>query len=139
MTGLTLWKDQEIERLRRDVDRIFRLWCGNLRVSMAPLVTDTPFRTDLSETEDALILTARLPGMRREDVTLSVMESTLTIDAKHADQTGDETAGYFFQTIHLPRSVDTDRIEASFRGEVLRIVMPKRKLHRKVGITIQVK
>ena len=139
MTGLTLWKDQEIERLRRDVDRIFRICCGTLRVSMTPLVTDTPFRTDLSETDDALVVIARLPGIRREDVTLSVTESSLTIDAKHADGAVDETTGYFFQTIRLPRSVDTDRIEASFSEETLRIVAPKRRQHRKEGIKIQVR
>ena len=148
MTGLTLWKDQEIERLRKDVDRIFRRCCGTLRVSMSPLVSDTPFRTELSETDDMLIVTATLPGIRREDVDISVTENRLTIDAKRADQTVDETSGYrrvteasktFFQNIRLPRSVDIDGIEASFKGDVLRIVIPKRKQRRKEGITIQVK
>ncbi len=148
MTGLILWKDQEIERLRKDVDRTFRRFCRDLRVPIAPLVADTTFTTDLSETDDALIFTATLPGIHREDMTISVTENTLTIEAKSADQIVEETSGYrrvteqaktFLKNIRLPRSVDIDRIEASFNEDVLKIVMPKLRKSRKTGVHIPVK
>ncbi len=147
MTGLIIWKDQEIGRLKRDIDRIFRRCYRDLRVPMAPLVPDTPYRTELSETPDALILTATLPGIDREDIHITVTGNTLTLEAKSADQTVDETSEYrrvtdqaqrFFQNIRLPQLVDTDRIEASFTDDLLKITMPKFKPRLKEGISIQV-
>lgn len=148
MTQLIFWKDQEIDRLRKDIDRTFRRCCRELRVPMAPLMADTPFPADLSETDDALIFTVTLPGIRREDMNISVRENTLTIEAKSTDQTVEEASGHrrvteqaktFFQNIRLPRSVDIDRIQASFKDDVLKIVMPKLKQGRKQGVPIQVK
>jgi len=148
MTALIFWKDQEIDRLRRDIDRIIRRCSRDLRVPLAPLTPDRPFPMDLSETDDALVLTAALPGIRREDMTISVTQDTLIIEAKSADQTFEEASGLrrvtehsktWSQKIRLSRSADTDHIQASFKDEVLTILIPKRKQSRKERITIQVK
>ena len=103
---------------------------------------------ELSETDDALVLTAALPGIRREDMNITVTEDTLTIEAKSADKTVEETSGYHritdqakmvFQNFRLPRSVDVDHIQASFKDDVLTIVLPKRKQSRKESVSVQVK
>jgi len=115
---------------------------------MTPLVSDRPFPMDLSETDDALVLTVTLPGIRREDMNISVTEDALTIEAKNADQTLEETSDFrrvtkqaktLFQEIRLSRSVDIDHIQASYKDEVLTITIPKLKQSRKEGVTIQVK
>ena len=148
MTTLIFWKDQEIDRLRRDIDRIFRRCYRDLNVPMDSPAVDTSFPMDLSETDDALVLTAALPGIRREDMNITVTEDTLIIEAKSAEQTVEETSGFrrvteqaktVFQNIRLPRSVDVDHIQASFKDGVLTIVMLKRKHSRKDSVSIQVK
>ena len=114
---------------------------------MTPFASDRLFPMDLSETDEALVFTAVLPGIRRDDMTILVSEDMLTIEAKRADQTLEETsdlrraaeqATTLFRKIRLPRSVDIDQIEASFKDDVLTIIIPKLKPTRKQGITIQV-
>jgi HSP20 family protein len=114
---------------------------------MAPLAAARPFPMDLCETDDALVLTATLPGIRREDMTVSVTEDTLIIEAKSAGQTHEKTSGLrhvseqsqtLIQKIRLSPSVDIDHIQASYKDDVLTIILPKRRQPRKAGITIQV-
>ena len=66
MPGLIIWKNQQVDRLRKDMDRMFdRLW-GEFGLSTLPrAVRDFP-SFDLSETEDSVIVKAEVPAMIRE-------------------------------------------------------------------------
>jgi HSP20 family protein len=102
---------------------------------------------DLSETGDALTLTAQLPGMKREDIQITVTENALTISGKAASETVEEGAGHrrvssssrtFSRTISLPPGVNVDQIEATYKDNVLNILMPKRdpgeRRHKSIDI-----
>jgi HSP20 family protein len=79
MPGLIIWKNQEIDRLKRDMDRLFaRLW-DDFCIPLFPRgYREAPF-IDLSETEDRLILRAEIPGVTPEDLDISITDGTLTI------------------------------------------------------------
>ena len=89
---------------------------------------------DIHEEGDHLILSAELPGMRREDIDVSVENGTLTIrgDRRRDPRVSEESSvrierhyGVFSRSFSLPTAVDTESIQASYREGILRLVLPK--------------
>jgi HSP20 family protein len=146
MPGLILWKNQEIDRLRRDIDRLFdRLW-DDFRVPAPLRIAGRVPSMALSETENALIFKAEIPGVNPEDIDISIREDMLTIqgDVKE-DQLDDSEGyqkrkrryGYFSRTIQLPCRVLMDDVDATYKDGILNIVMPKCKAEaREVKIRV---
>jgi len=89
---------------------------------------------DIRTTEDALVIEAALPGVRPEDVTISVLGDTLTLTAtSHVDRT-QEKGGYhlrevrrgrFSRTVALPSGLKTDGAVATFEHGILHLAFPK--------------
>jgi HSP20 family protein len=137
MPGLTLWKQQEIDRMRRDMDRLFtRLWDDFGISHHLPRITrDVPV-LDLSETEDNLVIRAEIPGMDPEDMDISVTEDRLHIKGEMRRESvnkGDDyhrverRYGSFSRDIQLPCRVMKEEVTATYKEGVLTIVMPKCK------------
>ncbi len=92
---------------------------------------------NVEETRDELVLTAELPGMRREDVEIELENNVLTLSGQKEEtrtQGGEEERrfhlwerrwGSFQRSFTLPRTVRGDEISATFQDGVLRIHMPK--------------
>lgn len=89
---------------------------------------------DMAQTDDVLIVKAEVPGLRAEDIELSVQDGTLSIsgDKKDTAEQSDEhyyhverRYGNFHRTIPLPSDVDASEIEAECADGVLTITLPK--------------
>jgi HSP20 family protein len=89
---------------------------------------------DIRETGDTLSLLVELPGLKREDVEITLENHVLTIrgerkfekDVKEEDYHRIERAyGAFMRSFTLPRNVEIDRVKAGFEDGVLRIDLPK--------------
>ena len=91
---------------------------------------------NLFEKEGRLFLTAEVPGMRKEDIEISLDNRTLTISGKKEPEKEEKGATYylkespdgggFSRTLQLPAEVDPDRIEAKVKDGVLIIMMAKK-------------
>ena len=89
MLELTIWKNQEIDRLRRDMDRLFaRLWDDFGMPSFPRIAKDIP-SIDLSESEDKLIINVEIPGINPEDLDISVTEDRLHITGEMKQESVD--------------------------------------------------
>ena len=148
MVGLIIWKNQEINRLRRDMDRLFtRLW-DDFGVPLFPRQTrQLPF-LDLSETEDTLILKAEMPGVNPNDIEISIKENILSIRGEMKQEFIDNDEDYhrmerrygsFSRNLQLPCKVSIDEVDAVYKKGVLTIVMPKCKAEEHRDIRILVK
>ena len=135
MTELILWKNREIDRLRRDIERTFRRCCAGFGVPSTLMEFSEGISVNLSETDEALVLTAKLPGMEPENLDISVTDNALTLKGvtkEEATQVNDsyyrieKRVGSFSRTISLLRRVKVDEIEATYQDDVLEITMPKR-------------
>jgi HSP20 family protein len=134
-----------LEELTRIQDRINSLFEqalltseleGGLPGTWAPTV-------DVLETEDAYLLFAELPGVRRDDIQLQVRDRRLELSGRR--QTLGENRNFlrmersygpFRRTFDLGEPVDVDGIAAFFEAGVLRVQIPKRKAGDiQVGIT----
>jgi HSP20 family protein len=89
---------------------------------------------DVRELEDRFEVTMDLPGIDPEAVTVTFEDGSLSISGKRefSAEQKDETwhriersFGTFARTLRLPRTVDADRIEASFDKGVLTVAVPK--------------
>jgi HSP20 family protein len=88
---------------------------------------------DLVDQDDKVVVKAALPGVDRDEVTLSVLGDTLTIAGeKKLPATEDVTYirherphGTFRRLVDMPYSVDQSKITATYKDGVLTITLPK--------------
>jgi HSP20 family protein len=89
---------------------------------------------DVFEKEDRFIVKAELPGMKDDDIDVSVIGDTLSIKGEKKTETEvkeedyyrcERSYGSFYRSILIPSNVDADKIEASFDDGVLEIALPK--------------
>jgi HSP20 family protein len=136
---IMLWGDQ-LPDIRLFDDRFDRLIERAFRREMW-----TP-ATDVYETEDKVVVTVELPGMKAEDVEVSVEDSTLTISGRRefSDEVKEEhyhrierRHGSFSRAITLPPQVDTATVDAGFADGVLTVEVPK--VEKATSRTIEIK
>ncbi len=91
---------------------------------------------DVIETPDALKLKAALPGVDAKDVNIELHDNLLTISAQRRREEKVETDSYhwieqqygsFHRSISLPRTVDTEKIGASYNDGLLELTIPKKE------------
>jgi HSP20 family protein len=102
---------------------------------------------DIAETENDLVLTADIPGLKLEDIDIRLENGTLTIsgerkfegDEKHgAWHRVERSYGSFQRAFSLPDSVDIDKVEASYQNGVLQVVLPKKEMAKPKQIKVSV-
>ncbi len=103
---------------------------------------------DVFEKGDNFVVKVELPGMKQEDVDVSVSDDTLTIkgerkpesSVKDEDYYRSEIAyGSFYRSIALPSSVDTKNIEAVYEDGILRVTLQRAAGAKPKKVNIQVK
>ncbi len=91
-------------------------------------------RVDVAEKGDDIVVTAEIPGLKREDLDISMTNDVLTLRAEQSSESEREQAGYhrreimrgsFVRQIRLPCAVDVDRATADYRDGMLTVTMPK--------------
>lgn len=89
---------------------------------------------DVAETEHGYLVRAELPGVAKEDVSITIEDGVLTLagekkrEEEHADKSWhrvERSYGAFQRTLTLPKGVDGDKAEAVFKDGVLTIELPK--------------
>ncbi len=103
---------------------------------------------EVMEKDDKFLVRAELPGMKKEDIDVSVTGDTLTIKGERKAESevkeenyyrSERVYGNFFRSISLPTSVDTKKIEASYKDGILEIGLPKAPEVQPKKIEISVK
>jgi len=101
---------------------------------------------DIAEKDDSIVVRVELPGLKAEDIELSVDRNMLTISGEKKDeseQAGENSYhverryGKFARTISLPSEVDTDRIEATQHDGLLTVTLPKSEAAKPKKITVK--
>jgi HSP20 family protein len=117
---------QAMDRLFDDDYRPFRWMSGGVDGPALPL--------DVTTTDDALTIEAALPGIKPEDVDITVENGTVRISGKTADERTSEEGSYvlqeirrgnFSRTVTLPTGLEPDKATASFEHGILRLEIPK--------------
>ncbi|MDY6974259.1 MAG: Hsp20/alpha crystallin family protein [Thermodesulfobacteriota bacterium] len=137
MSELILWKNRQMNKLRRDIDRLFNLpWSGFGGGLLFDDVEIGP-SVDIIETEDTIVVRTELHGIDPADVDISVTSSSLTMKGKTRGKA--VRSATFTRTISLPCKVKVDLIKATYKKGILNIVLPKWESEKARVIKIQVK
>jgi len=147
MRELTIWKQQEIDKLRKDMDQLFRRFRKEFGIPHTLAEVAESFSMGLSETENTLTVKAQLPDIKPADIEISVTDDTLTLKAKTGQDIVEAGEGYrrvekrsrtFSRTVSLPCRVLTEDVKATFKNGVLQIVLPKCKPKQARGVKIDI-
>ena len=86
------------------------------------------------EKEDKFLINVELPGVKEEDINISLVGNTLTIEGEKETESEVEKKGYYYtessygsfsRSITIPSTIDTSKIEANCDKGVLEITLPK--------------
>jgi HSP20 family protein len=133
---------REMLALREAMDRMFD--DSFLRSTMST-GRAASFPIDLAETDQGFLLRAALPGVRPEDVQITIHGDTLTIRAESKAQEErkednwlirEQRSGQYQRMISLPAPVNPDQAQASFQDGILELTLPKAEQARPRQIKI---
>jgi len=119
----------------RELDRLFdEFWSGLGRGSVAASPTRFVPRIDASESDEAYVVTAELPGLGKDDFTVSVEDDLLTIQGEKRSKHGEEKDGVrhlesghgrFERRFRFPQPFVAATVEAVYANGVLTVTLPK--------------
>ncbi|MFA4915914.1 MAG: Hsp20/alpha crystallin family protein [Syntrophales bacterium] len=145
MPELIIWKNQQFDKLRKEIDRMFdRLW-GECGLSAFTKTTEEFPKIKFVDNKDILVVMADMSGIRPEDIHIDITENHLTIkysikEKKVTDQEGyprkEQKHRSFSRTVQLPHRIIVDEVNGSYKEGILTIEMPKykRKNYRELKI-----
>lgn len=135
----------EFASLRRAMDRLFDDF---MPVRWRDTQAELTFPIDLLETDDKVVVKAVLPGIKPDDVDISVSEGVLTIKGEHKWEQKSESENYYRQEIRygafsrsipLPTRVNHEQAEAEFADGILTVTLPKAEEVRPKTIKVKAK
>jgi len=104
-------------------------------------------KVDIAEKNGAYLVTAELPGVKKEDIHLSIDGPQVTLEAevkREKEANKDERVlhservyGKVTRSFSLPQEVDETKAEAKFRDGVLELTLPKKAAAQRKQISIQ--
>ncbi len=124
----------ELLSLRQAMDRLFEDSVVQPRSLLGSNGEEHGIPLDIASTPEELRIEAALPGVRPDDVEITVLGDSLTINATTGGEDAREEDGYlyrevrrgrFSRSVTLPSQVDSERAVASFENGLLRLSIPK--------------
>lgn len=149
MPGLILWKDEEINKLKRDMDRLFNRMWEDFGIRLSPAIVGPTPRLNMSETEDHVVIEAELPGIDPADLDVSIADDVLTIKGRKTEEqvegeeagsyTSETSYSYFSRSYRLPCRVEIQDVKGTYKAGLLSIVLPKCKADPRREVKIHIR
>jgi len=101
--------------------------------SMPQLRASMP-KVDVIDRDNEILIRAEVPGVKKEDLEISMTDNTVTIKGATSHEEKEEKGDYyrheiskgsFTRTVALPGDVDNDKAKTSFKDGVLELTVPK--------------
>jgi HSP20 family protein len=98
---------------------------------------------NLREQDDAYILSAPVPGLKAEDLTIQVLEDVVSIEGRYEPEQADYLlnelpAGSFRRSLRLPTAIEAEQVEAKIVDGMLTLSLPKAESARPRKIQVSV-
>lgn len=102
---------------------------------------------DVSEDNEAMTITAELPGLKKEDVQIKVRDGVLTLSGEKKFESENKKDNYyriersygaFARSFTLPNTVDAEKIAASMKDGVLKVSVPKKPEAKEREVKVEV-
>lgn len=146
---MTLRRWEPFNELRRMEDALDRMWGGFFRPAryLRPWAEEWALPLDIHQTEDSVVVKAPIPGVKPEDVEVTIEGNTLTVrgESKASEEVKEEDYilrerryGAFHRSVTLPARLDTDKAGASYEHGVLTLSIPRREEAKPRSIKVKV-
>jgi len=138
---------RDMYSLQDEINRMFDEFSGGALDRVDKMMKVVP-AADVVENKDNFVVTAELPGIRKDEIRVAVQNNTLMISGekkKETENKGDtwhhveRSYGTFSRSFELPAMVDSSRIKADFKEGVLIVELPKAEAAKPKEIRINVK
>jgi len=134
-----------LSNLREEINRLFE------PVSTDDWARESEFfgwapAVDVYENNDSVVVKAELPGMKKEDIEISLHQGSLIISGERKSESdsgnGDSSRserffGRFQRALELPRPVDPNNVKASYKDGILTVTLPKTEESKPKQITVK--
>lgn len=116
--------------LKQDMDPLFERFF-EFKWEEFPALGEWAPRLDVSETKEAMVVTAEIPGMDPKDISVSLQENLLTIKGEKKQEKEERyhrverSYGAFARSVRLPVGVDGSKVNAAFKNGLLTVTLPK--------------
>jgi len=136
MTELIPWINDEINRMRREMDHLLKGCWPDIGADLLMGGFSGRVFLEICQTEDALTVKAVVPGIDPEDLEISVCDDKLTIKGCKKERSVEGGNYYqrvekklrsFCRTVPLPSRARIHDIKATLHGDILKIVVPRWK------------
>jgi HSP20 family protein len=134
---------QELRQMDKTFDRMWRSlgrWPTNAEQWDIPI--------DVRKNGDEITVKASLPGVKPEEIQVTVEDNVLELKAESSFDSESEQSGYlvreraygsFYRALRLPESVDTEHIHSAYENGVLTVTLPKaeEKKRKQIKVAVQ--
>jgi len=145
--GLRTEFDRAFERFRRDFEDI--LWPSERFFARLPTTRELQTRTPTVDLEDRgkdYLLTAEIPGFKKEEIEVQVQDDTVEIRGNKHTSHDDKVKGYvrkerssesFYRRLTLPEHIKADNAQATLKDGLLELELPKKTQKPKKKINVK--
>ena len=148
MRTLTRWNPyREMLSLRNMMDQVWEdSLVRRLDETTDPTMTSLTVPIDMYEKNGDFVIRTELPGLKAEDIDISIDDSSLTIKGEFEREKEEQDDNMLFQelrygkfqrTVNLPSQVDSDHIDAAFEEGVLKVTLPKTEESKPKQISVK--
>ena len=142
MNSLTRWQRPDVSmwpgfgrltNLRDEIDRLFEAPLSEL-ARTSQLLSGWTRALDVFEDKDNIYVRAELPGMRKEEIEVSLHNGGLSISGERKSEEkykdaevyrGERFFGRFQRSVTLPTPVAADKVKAQYKDGILTVTLPK--------------
>lgn len=153
---LTRWNKPEVSNwspfwhlttLRDEIDRLFESPLAELTRGTQQFLGGWLPAVDLFDDKENVVVRVELPGMKKEDIEISLHEGVLTIGGERKEEHKTKEAemyrserflGRFQRTITLPSPVKADKVSATYKDGMLTVTLPKTEESKPKQIEVKV-
>ena len=137
----------DVKVLQHQLSRLFEPF-ARMAVGDEDLVSGTWVPAiDVAETQDRILVRAEVPGVKQEDIHIEFENGLLTLRGERKLEKSEGMTwhrveriyGNFSRSFTLPRTVDPEKITASYREGILEVEVPKREETKPKQIRIEVR
>jgi len=140
--GLALWSPfAELDRIRKEFDRLFE------EVLPATAEREEIFvpPVDVYETDSEVVVKAELPGVKKEDIDVTIRENAVHLKAEKKEEKEEKTEnvhrverfyGRIERIVPLPAEVKPEEAKAEYKDGVLEIRIPKVKVTKEAKVKV---
>jgi HSP20 family protein len=148
MANIVRWEPfRDMMSLRDAMDRMFEDTFLRGQMPFAPWA-DSSLAVDMYDTDDSVVVKTTIPGVKAEDIDVSVTGNTLTIKAEAKDEQEIKRENYlrrerrygsYTRAVMLPDGLEADKANADYSNGVLTLTFPKAEEVKPKTISVKAK